>query len=284
MGFAFRLRPSAGVRAFVRRARRPAGRDVAPEPKRCTRLRASRPWRGTEQSSTRNLVRGLGLALGLGLLAACAYQGAIDQPVTQKLTWFSYLNGDDIRASCRAGAPSWYRLVYNGSYDQQLRSYEVIADGAGGAYYKARVQGPGGIDLTRLSLRDLQAPARWTTAQDWLDRAGISALEAALERSGAFRPAPRGLRLASEEFYWIAAICRGGVFFFNAWRYPSDRFAALSFPEVLLRHDGTGVKVNPPREVTAARFNRRTVRGEGGPIHFDLEAGDNGIKGHGPLF
>ncbi len=229
--------------------------------------------------------RALGLAwLALAVLAGCAYEGAIDQPVTIKATWFSYLNGDDIRAACTEGAPSWYRLVYNGNYEEQLRSYEVVADGTGGAYYKARVQNGSGLDLTKFSFGNLQAMAGWTTVQIRLIPVDLAALERALEASGAFGPAPVGLRLASEQFYWVASLCRDGRFHFNAWLYPSARAAGLRFPQVLLGHDGTRIAVNPPREVAGIERIRRTVKGQGGPQHFDLEVGENGFKGHQTLF
>ena len=66
------------------------------------------------------------------LSAACTYRGDIDDPTTIKATWFSYLNGDDIRARCSESSGLRYRLIYNADYDEQLRSYEVIGDGAGG--------------------------------------------------------------------------------------------------------------------------------------------------------
>ncbi len=224
------------------------------------------------------------LGVALWLMAGCAYQGAIDQPVTLKATWFSYLNGDDIRAACAPGAPTWYRLVYNGNYEEQLRAYEVVGDGSGGAHAKARVQTGAGLNLGLLSLGDPQAAARWTTSQDRLSPADLAALESALEASGAFSAAPRGLRLASEQFYWVASLCRNGRFRFNAWLYPSARFAGLRFPETLLRHDGTGISVNPPREVPRIERIRQTVKGEGPPAHFDLEVGENRLEGHRTLF
>jgi hypothetical protein len=220
----------------------------------------------------------------LGVLAGCAYEGAIDQPVTIKATWFSYLNGDDIRSACTDGAPSWYRLVYNGNYYEQLRTYEVVTDGTGGAYYKARVQTGAGLDLTKFSFDGLQGIAGWITVQTRLIPVDLAALERALEASDAFGPAPVGLRLASEQFYWVASLCRDGQFHFNAWLYPSARAAGLRFPQVLLGHDGTGISVNPPREVAGIERVRRTVKGEGGPQHFDLEVDENGFKGHQTLF
>ena len=229
--------------------------------------------------------RALGLALlALGVLAGCAYDGAIDQPATIEATWFSYLNGDDIRSACTDGAPSWYRLVYNGNYDEQLRTYEVVADGAGRAYYTARVQTGSGLDLTKFSFVDRQAVAGWTTVRTRLIPADLAALERALEASDAFGPAPVGLRLASEQFYWVASLCRDGRFHFNAWLYPSARAEGLRFPQALLGHDGTGIAVNPPREVAGIERIRRRVKGEGGPRHFDLEVGENGFKGHQTVF
>lgn len=226
----------------------------------------------------------LGLTLGLVILAGCAYRGGIDRPITLKATWFSYLNGDDIRAACTPGAEPWYRLVYNGAYDEQLRAYEVVGDGAGGAHLVARVQGGRGLDLTKLSLGDPQAMARWTKARDRLDPAGLGALEAALEASGAFEAAPAGLWLASEQFYWIVALCRGGRFHFNAWLYPSEGYARLRFPGALLRYDGTGIAVNPPRKVVAIVRNRREPKWNGSPTNFDLTIGENGLAGQVTLF
>ena len=77
----------------------------------------------------------LGLILGLAVLAGCAYRGGIDQPVTLKATWFSYLNGDDIRSACVPGAPPKYRLVYNGNYDEQLRAYELVGEYKRGTWF-----------------------------------------------------------------------------------------------------------------------------------------------------
>jgi hypothetical protein len=228
------------------------------------------------------VLRGLGLAALAGA-GACTYRGAIDEPVTLKVTWFSYLNGDDIRSSCVAGLPPRYRIVYNGDYDQQLRSYEVTGDGAGGAYLTTRVLTGGGIDLTKLSISDIQAPGRWTKAQTHLSPAEFGALDAALARSGAFAAAPDGLRLASEEFYWIFVGCRNGKVHFNAWRYPSDRYAALAFPAVLMRHDATGIALNPARDVgPAGRLIPGYQRKKPTP-RFDLQIGANGLRGIHPL-
>jgi hypothetical protein len=225
----------------------------------------------------------LGLSLGVAVLAGCAYRGGIDRPITLKATWFSYLNGDDIREACIPGAEPWYRLVYNGAYDEQLRAYEIVGDGAGGGHFVARVQEGRGLDPRRLSVGDPQAMARWTKARDRVDAAGLGALDGALEASGAFEPAPAGLWLASEQFYWIAALCRDGRFYFNAWLYPDESDAWPRFFGELLRHDDTGIAVNPPRRVVGLVRNRRELK-DGSPTNFDLTIGENGLAGHVTLF
>ena len=47
-------------------------------------------------------------------LSGCTYQGHIEEPVTIKATWYSYLAGDDIRQTCVPNGLPRYRLVYNG--------------------------------------------------------------------------------------------------------------------------------------------------------------------------
>lgn len=217
------------------------------------------------------------LALASVLLAACAYQGAIDRPVTLKLTWFSYLNGDDMRQTCVPGAPESYRLVYNGNYNEQLRSYEVAGDGAGSGFYTARVMTGGGLDVSKFSISDPQAVAGWTVTQAVLAPANMADLEAALDKSGAFAPAPNGLRIASEQFFWISAACHQGVFYFNAWLNPSDRFSRLVFPEILLRYDRTEIAVNPPRVVVPADRQSASGGGHRPQPRFNLRIGENGL-------
>ena len=73
--------------------------------------------------------------------------------------------------------------------------------------------------------------------------------------------------------------CRNGVFVFNAWRYPSQRFAALRFPGVLLRHDQTQIALNPPRKVPASERSRRITPGDGISLHFDLQVDPDGFVG-----
>ncbi|WP_193368387.1 hypothetical protein [Pelagibius marinus] len=218
------------------------------------------------------------------LLTACAYQGDIDNPATLKATWFSYLNGDDIRANCVEGSGRRYRLVYNADYNEQIRSYEVIDQGPQGASLITRVQGPSGLRFSQLRLSDPLGWARWTKSVTPLSLDMVERLDAALEASSAFGPAPSGLQLFSKETYWISSLCRDGQFFFNAWRFPSPRYEAVSFDELLFSLDETGVAVRQPVAVpstAAAKANVPRVRhasDETGSF-FNVKVGENGLVG-----
>lgn len=233
-----------------------------------------------------------GAVLAAALLAACTprSQGgditdaSIANPLALKLTWFRYLGGEDIRQACGPGAPERYRFIYNGNYNEQLRAYEVVPQADGGAALTARVLTGSGIATTiNLTFDDVLASWRWTTAQAALSRDELARLRADMSLSGLFGPAPVGERLYSNAFYWVASGCRGGVFSFNAWVYPSARYAALAFPEALLQFDRTGIALNPPRERDIDESFRATSARRAAPQnqapYFVMEIGANGLRG-----
>lgn len=212
------------------------------------------------------------------LAAACTYGGNIDSPVTLKATWFSYLNGDDIRQRCSLpAAPDEMRLVYNGEYREQIRSYEVVRTTGGEAFFTARVLPR--TNLKAITSEDPLGPWRWRRSQRRLSAEEMQALEAALSESGLYRPAPAGLRLPSDGFYWLAVACRDGRLHFNAWRHPSERWRRLSFPEVLLAYDETGVPLRAPSQARSNPQDRSTEKGEGASARFVLEVGERGLVG-----
>jgi hypothetical protein len=231
---------------------------------------------------------GSGGAIGLALaLSACAYQGHIDQPVTIKATWFSYLAGDDIRQTCAPNGLPRYRLVYNGSYEEQLRSYEVVALDGGGARLVARVLGPMRAFAVIRTPADVQAPWRWTKSETLLLPQEFADFKAALDQSGLRQRLDGTTDLLSTEFYWIVSACERGEFLFNAWRYGTERYASLRFPEVLLSYDETGTALNPPRPVDpldrlqARRTVGRRASGDAAQV-FRVKVGPDGLVGMGP--
>lgn len=233
---------------------------------------------------------GLALAVALGVgLGACAYHGNFDNPIQRRFQWRSFIGGDDIRAACRPGSPGnidRYRFVYNGRFSEQLRTYEVVGDGAGGAYLTARATGPF-ANFSLVSTNDLLAPLRWREARVHLKPAEFEAIRQAMVADGFLQP-PRtvGRRFPSDRFYWLVTGCWEGQFHFGAWIFPSDDFQALSFPKLLLYHDQTGLAVNRPRAVGGGdphmgSPSRRQDAGMNTPFNVTIRA--NGIGG-GNLF
>ncbi len=188
----------------------------------------------------------------LAALAACATSGPVDNPIAQRLTWFTYAVGADIRSACTATAPAQYRFVYNGQYERQLRAYDLSLGPGSGGELLARARGRRG-DLRRFALDDPFGPWALTGSRRQVSAAEIQALTAALERDATAAPAAAGQRLNSYEFYWLVSRCLGGVFDLQAFVDPRVPHAALAFPTVLLRLDDTGVEFRPARRFEGQR-------------------------------
>lgn len=204
-------------------------------------------------------------------LSGCAYRGGdIDNPVGRKFSWFSFVEGGDLRATCRPGAPDRYRLVYNGVYDEQVRIYE-LGDGANPRRLSAHVVAE--ANLLAADLLDPLGPWRGRGAELVVDADTHARLVQALAAGGAFGPPDAGLELPSRSFYWTAAACHRGAYHFNAWRWPSPEFRQLRFPEALFALDRTGVPVNPPRPVPD-RYRDTDFYGD-----FNLRVGERGLFG-----
>ncbi len=216
-------------------------------------------------------------------LAGCAYTGGAGEPFSRKFQWFSYLAGDDIKARCMAGSPAQYRFVYNANWQQQVRAYDVrrsVITG-GGARMWTQVFG-GDAPITNFTISDPQAPWRGAGAETGLSEEQYLALIRAVEASGFGQPAPEGLRLDSWEYYWVVTACANGQFHMNAWKHPSDRFAAIRFDQPLFAADTTGARVIPPRRVDNAVERAEADRRK--EYYFQLMVGKNGFTTSGSLF
>lgn len=231
------------------------------------------------------------LALVASLAAACAYRGGTDV-FTTRVTWFSYLNGDDIRARCVEGGPSLYRFVYNAVYTRDVRTY-ALSPAADGEHWILRARALGGPLIQEIVIEEplktatedplrLLDPLAGRRAETVLSARDIDAFEAALVQSGFYRPAPAGLRLPSEEYYWIGIACTKGRVHFNAFLWPSRRFDALTFPALLFAWDPTGEPPPLPQPRPFAGLDEDQA--SKGMRSFTLTVGSNGLAGHFTLF
>ncbi len=233
------------------------------------------------------------------MTVACAYQEGADDPVSRKLNWFSYLNADDVRESCEPEVTDRYRLIYNGVYfapgNEQVRTYDIAADPGSTDRYRVKVRVIGATELNNYIIddpigtlfndpRDLLAPGRGVIEHVTVGDSDIDALDRSLAASGFFEPAPEGLRLRSEDFFWLAAACINGEFVYNAYKWPSEEFENATFPDVLLSWDPTGIPVNPPKKLTNLDIYGEETPEEGATQGFTVQVGENGLVGIHTLF
>jgi len=208
--------------------------------------------------------------IGVSALSACAYTGGVSDPVTRKFSWFSYVNGDDIRKVCENLGADRYRFVYNGIYQRQTRSYDVFFHSK-----KIVTQITGPASINKMLLNDLFAPWRGTQEEVLLNDTQLNAIKQSLISSAALQPAPDGLRLYSDKFHWIVSSCVDGKFHFNAYLWPSKKWNTMKFDEILLALDTTGVEVEEPKSLSPIDV--------WGGMHkvdpFLLQVGENGLIG-----
>ena len=190
------------------------------------------------------------------VLAGCTYSGEPQDPVSRRISYFSFLAADDIRAACDSGASERYRLVYNADYSRQVRIYEIAIDPTSGeGRLVTRVLGGERLGpfqfnfqswlLEQASARTLLRPRDVQLVRDTLADAGF------MERP------PHRVALWSDDFYWLASGCAAGRFHQNGYAYPSERYERLGFARVLATYDGSGIAFaeRPPGDarVTAER-------------------------------
>jgi hypothetical protein len=217
------------------------------------------------------------------LVGGCAYHGPartdIDNPAVRKVAWFSYLDGNDIRQGCVAGALDRFRLVYNGQYERQIRSYEVVqaSPNPGDAYFIARAMGQ--TNLAEVKLNDLLAPWQWQKSETQLSGAELDQFRDLLTQSGWGSGAPQGKILHSRDFYWVASGCRNGQFHFDAWVDAQGDFREIKFQDFLLARDKTGVAFRKPVEVRPLDRTEQGQARERSATIFALTVSGEGIGG-----
>lgn len=213
-------------------------------------------------------------------VAACTYREPAGNVLSQQWTWFSYLNGDDIREQCGDGVADRYRLVYNADRVRQARAYDVW-DVREGAVIDQMVDR--GIVFEAGRPIDAALTGVPTRARSVLTPDEFAEFENLLRASGVFEPPPSGLRLNSRGHYWIVAGCRDGAYFLTGYRYPSERYDQLRFVSFLEARDRTGIAFPDLPTPTRARAVERCPRGRGStldnPRCYWVEIGPDGLVG-----
>lgn len=234
---------------------------------------------------------------GTALAAGCAYTGGeIEEPVQRKSQWFSYVGGDDLRAECAPGRKARYRFVYNATWEEQVRAYDLDRLEPGqGALLRVRVL-RGGARVLQYWLVDQTGGSGAPTAivrDVRLDEAQYLALIRAVEASDFGAPPPDGLRLPSWDFYWVVSACADGRWHLNAWRQRERGWDAIAFDRLLFAADPTEVAVRapprPPRSWTEADYRLSYGRSTSNPDSkesdsFNLQVGKQGLVGNARLF
>jgi len=230
-------------------------------------------------SAALSLLGGLGVAL-----SACTYGGEdLNFPLAQRFLWTGVVNADDLRAGCEAGTPNRWRAVYNGSYEEQLRIYDLTALPEGGARLQTQVQES--ADLTRIGVEDPLAPWKWQRSETEVGAAALADFDAALTAEGFGERPPVGTRLDSRGYYWVVTACREGAIDFQVWRDPQDApLNERAFVRWLAERDASGLPLAPPRPFD--RFDPaydQTRTGGGGNFAFTFTVREDGLGGPGRL-
>jgi hypothetical protein len=166
------------------------------------------------------------------LLSGCASLGPAGEEDARKLTWFSYVNGEDLRAKCSSDEPDRYRLIYNSKANAQLRTYEVqgaearagsgAGPDAGGAVVEARII-PADA-LWRRDPEDTLAAGQSASMRLYLSPDQFGKLTSRLAESGVFDGSSMELHSRPGGVFWLASGCHEGSYFLTAFSNPSDRF------------------------------------------------------------
>ncbi|MZR31118.1 hypothetical protein [Sneathiella litorea] len=211
------------------------------------------------------------------IVAACTADGGTNNPVFRPFQWFSYVNGDDIRANCAPGRNARYRMIYNAIYDEQVRTYDITQITTSDSATQTTRAFRGGISVNWLLGAVSSGPAATHDSKVVISIKDLVAVEQALIKSGFEKPAIKGQILHSDEFYWVAMVCRDGNFKYYAWTDDNADIAKLPFREVLSKGDKTGVSFQEPYVPVVFGRSSRYYNGGRDSTYFTLQVGDNGL-------
>lgn len=227
------------------------------------------------------------LVLCMTLLAqGCAARGPASDPVGRVLSWFSYMNGDDLRSACARGATDRYRLIYNARWTGQVRSYDLVAarplPGTQGhsvpvdAKLMARSFTPAPLlnaYLDRLNGGDATQVEEVRLAPD-----SFRALEGAILEI-ASRPGGEGSWLRSDRYFWLVMGCRDGVFRLRGFEVTPETHDGLVFLAPLIEVDPITRPLAPPRALPEQPYAQTAGQRERREVRFRVQVRDNRLVG-----
>ncbi len=213
------------------------------------------------------------LAVASVLTWAQAFAAPVDNPLLRSFYWYRFVGGDDVKKACAAGAPDVYRLIYNATWREQVRAYDIETRPDGSGHMTIRVQGPAVINSIEISEPSgILNPWRGQRATVELSRDQVTAIKAALDASGGFAFPARKFEIPSNDYYWAVSTCRGGQFTSTAYLYELDGFKAVKFDKLIFSLDTTGIAVNPVKDLPPSSF-----RGDQTQV-WRLRVGGQGIE------
>ncbi|OSQ44689.1 hypothetical protein THS27_05815 [Thalassospira sp. MCCC 1A01428] len=176
------------------------------------------------------------------ILAGCSYTATSDiaNPVVRKASWFSYLNGDDLRTACSAGeAEGRIRIVYNADYYKDVRTFDVTPQtGTDNFTMVSHMFGPLDVSEMNVSVRSPLGAFSGEPVRQTLTRQQYLTLTDAMQEDGFGTQNRDGLRLHSENYYWVALGCSQKQITLAAWANGDDDLRDLHFPIVLQKVAG----------------------------------------------
>lgn len=212
------------------------------------------------------------------VLAACQARGPADGRLGFRFQWLSYLQGDDIRATCQADGADRVRLIYNADFNSEIRTYDLYLYDGSGQMDTRRWVSSGTVVVTGGSINAAFDPTE--TGKVTLTAAQVQDLKGAFEASGFPGSVPVGDILRSDAHFWVALACVDGVFGVQVWN--GDRLRQVRFAGLLESLDSIGQPL-PPAQVrdlppfgSVVAANRRD--GDPAKLFYEAEVGEAALR------
>jgi len=165
-------------------------------------------------------------------LTGCTSTGYVEDPVVRRLSWFSFMSGDDLRSQCVVGRDH-LRLIHNAKYKQDVRVIEAVGVASGGMTVSEQIYKALNLKAVVLDFENLKRPWAPDLYTSHWSKTDVSHVMEALLKDHAFTPLQGSVPLESEGYFWVGSGCSAGKFWFKAWAYPDVAYVNLKTPKVL---------------------------------------------------